>query len=118
MPIIKALHDKSLPEIGVKPGWFCQAGGCSIWLQVITVWKDMLECVARDPENGTTLIIHKPFLSGTDCFCETEPESDFIALAFNERVKNFFDKFHPEPEAMTARGLRQQAIHHEFWGKK
>lgn len=86
-------HTKTLRQIGVQPGWFCQHGSCSIWVEVLRVFDDSLTCVARNPRKGTEFVFHTNMHGGTSAFSPEKPDGHWID---RDRKKNFYDKFHPE----------------------
>ncbi len=45
----------TLESLGVQPGWYVRHAGCSIWFEVIEVFGQWAQCVARDPKKGTAL---------------------------------------------------------------
>ncbi|MBK6616310.1 hypothetical protein [Ottowia sp.] len=98
---------RTLAEIGVQPGWFCRHGTCSIWLEVLRVFEDMLVCVSRSPAKGTDLVMHSRTYAGLDWLSASMPVGSVILA--EPRAKNFFDKFYPEREAMAAFVTAQEA---------
>lgn len=102
---MKAETSKTLAEIGVQPGWFCRHSGCSIWFEIITVFDNAVVCVSRDPKKRTEYARHGEGWSAIWELSEEQPEGSVI---FKDRKKNFYDKFHPEPENIINRtaGLR------------
>jgi len=91
------MRGKTLAELGVKPGWFCQHSGCSIWVEVLEVWDNMLLVVARRPADQTDLVTHHPSrYSGIWTLSDELPNGYWIRGVGLNRRKNFYDKFHPE----------------------
>lgn len=89
------MHNKTLADIGVEPGWYCRHSGCSIWFEVLDVSGNALTCVARDPRQpGSTRVVHNGLWSGLWALADGRP--DAYHWIDRNRRKSFFDKFHPE----------------------
>lgn len=84
----------TLEGLGVHPGWYVRHAGCSIWFEVIEVFGQWAQCVARDPKQGTALVSIGRNFSSIDEFCTGQPGS--LRSISKTREKNFYDKFHPE----------------------
>lgn len=108
---------RSLEQIGVQPGWFARSAACSIWLEVLSVQGTHLTCSARDPATRTSFVSQGLHYSGIDQLSDGQPDGQWIAGDGSQampRLKNFLDKFHPEPDRIVPAGLREQLAVHEL----
>lgn len=96
---MKVDKNKTLLEIGVKPGWFCRHSGCSIWFEILTVYDTAVSCVSRGPDKGTSYVRHGQGWGAISELSENKPVGNYI---LKDRTKNFYDKFYPNDSVVRS----------------
>jgi hypothetical protein len=92
--IIKVNPDSNLIELGITPKMYVRYGDCSIWFEVLKVYKDFVICASRDPKRKTEMAMIGAYFSAINEFAQTMEKYDrFINV---DRTKSFYDKFYPE----------------------